>query len=92
MITARPIFVLDHAAKVGGDPIPEGIDVVAWEGICHGQKGKDFLFISHDPSRSPSRWTYTENKRPFIVCTRRWVKVGASSTLAGAMKIARREA
>lgn len=91
-MTALPIFVLDHAAKVGGDPIPNGIGVVAWTDICHGQKGKQFLFVDHQPSRSPSRWTYAENKRPFIVYTRHWGKLGASSTLAGAMKIALRNA
>jgi hypothetical protein len=91
-MTTRPVFVLDHTAKVGGDPIPADVGVVAWTDICHGQRGKDFLFISHDPSRSPSRWTYAENKRPFIVYTRHWFKLGASSTLAGALKIAKREA
>ena len=88
----RPIFVLEYAAKTGGDPIPADVAVVAWEDICHGQRGKEFVFIHHSPSRSPSRWTYAENKRPFIVYTRQWSKLGASSTLAGALKIAKREA
>lgn len=82
---SRPVFVL---AQTPGAPA----DAPAWEDICHGQRGKDFLFINHEPSRSPSRWTYAENKRPFIVYTRRWTKLGASSSLSGAMKIAQREA
>lgn len=88
----RPIFVMQYAAKVGGDPIPSDVAVVAWEEICHGQRGKDFLHIDYSASRNPSRWTYAKNKRPFIVYTRHWTKVGASKTLAGALKIARREA
>jgi hypothetical protein len=82
--TARPVFVLART--------PGAVDTVEWTDICHGQQGKRFLFISHEPARSPSRWTYAENKRPFIVYTQHWHRVGASSTLDGALKIARREA
>lgn len=81
----RPVFIL---ARTPGAPE----DSPTWEDICHGQRGKNFLFISHEPARSPSRWTYADNKRPFIVYTRQWHKLGASSTLAGAVKIANREA
>lgn len=80
----RPVFVLACT--------PGEADKVAWQDICHGQKGKDFVFINHEPSRSPSRWTHAENKRPFIVYTRRWHRLGCSASLAGALKIARREA
>ena len=88
----RPIFVLNCAP--GALPVGEQADAptAAWEDICHGQKGKAFLFINHEPSRSPSRWAYADNKRPFIVYTRNWTRMGASSTLVGALKIARREA
>lgn len=81
---ARPIFVLART--------PGATETVEWTDICHGQKGKRFLFINHEPDRSPSRWTFAANKRPFIVYTQGWDKVGASSTLQGALKIARREA
>jgi hypothetical protein len=77
-----PIFVLART--------PGATETVEWTSICQGQKGKDFVFVQHEPSRSPSRWTYAENKRPFVVYTRRWHKLGASSTLEGALKIAKR--
>jgi hypothetical protein len=79
-----PIFVLDRT--------PGADEAVAWESICHGQRGKRFIFINHEPARCPSRWTHAENKRPFIVYTRDWHKLGASCTLDGALKIARRNA
>lgn len=82
--TARPVFVLDT--------VPGAKDAVRWQDICYGQKGKQFLFIEHERSRSPSRWTYVENKRPFVVYTQNWHRVSASSTLEGALKIAKREA
>lgn len=79
-----PVFVLTGT--------PGAQNPVNWEDICHGQRGRRFLFIHHEPSRSPSRWTYAENKRPFIVYTRQWHRAGASSTLDGALRIANREA
>lgn len=48
------------------------------------------MFIMHEESRIRSRWTYAENKRPFIVYTRKWNRLGASKTLKGALKIAAR--
>lgn len=80
----RPIFVLAE--------VPGATDPVRWTDICHGQRGKRFLFINYEPHRNPSRWTYAENKRPFIVYTSGWHKLGASTTLAGALRIAQREA
>jgi hypothetical protein len=82
----RKIFVLKGTPDAGDFP------VIDWLDICHGQHGRDFVFIHHEAGRSPSRWTYAENKRPFIVYTRRWHKLGASATLEGALKIAKREA
>lgn len=81
----RPIFVLARTPGAGND-------AVEWTDICNGKRGRRFLFINHEPGRSPSRWTYAENKRPFIVYTQDWYRLGASSTLAGALKIAQREA
>ena len=80
------IFVLQGTPSAGEVPL------VNWLDICHGQQGREFVFVMHQRGRSPSRWTYAENKRPFIVYTRRWHKLGASSTLEGALKIAKREA
>lgn len=88
----RPIFVLDCVPGALPRGEPAAHPTVAWEDICHGQRGTKFLFINHEPSRSPSRWTFAQNKRPFIVQDRYWNRIGASSTLAGALKIAKREA
>ena len=88
----KKIFIL---ARTPGAPAvgePSDTPTKEWTDICHGQCGKDFIFINYEPNRSPSRWTYAENKRPFIVYTREWYKLGASSTLRGALKIARRNA
>ena len=79
---AKPIFILER--------VPGATNTVAWTDICYGQRGKDFIFINHVPHRSPSRWTLVDNKRPFVVYTRRWDKLGASATLEGALKIAKR--
>lgn len=84
MANTLPVFVLANT--------PGAEEVVAWTDICQGQRGKRFLFINHEPSRNPSRWTYAENKRPFIVYTQNWCRLGASSTLAGAQKIAAKNA
>lgn len=81
----RPIFILART------PTAETEETVEWTEICHGQRGKKFLFINYEPHRNPSRWTFAENKRPFIVYTSGWYKLGASSTLEGAKKIAERE-
>lgn len=91
----QPIFVLfgtPGALPVGEDA---AAPTVRWEDICHGQKGREFIFINHETGRSPSRWTFAENKRPFIVYRRSGRSIsrgrlGASSTLAGALKIAAR--
>lgn len=84
----RPIFILRCSGAPDGAPAP----VVDWTEICHGQKGKDFIFIDHDPFRELSRWTHTERKRPWIVRTRNWHQLGAASTLDGAYCIAARHA
>ena len=81
--TALPIFVVR--------PMPDAPpDAVHWTDICHGQRGRKFIFINHEASRNKSRWVPIDNKRPLIVYDRRWNKLGASSTLAGALKIAQR--
>lgn len=69
---------------------PGATDTIKWTDICHGQRGKDFLFIKHEAIRHTSRWSYADNKRPFIVRDRNWFKWGASSTLEGAFAIAKR--
>ena len=78
-----PIFILNTTPGA-----PEGAP--HWTEICHGQKGKDFLFIHHQPHRHTSRWHHVDAKRPFVVHKRNWLKVGQSSTLDGAVKIAKR--
>lgn len=96
----RPIFILDSTIRLineaaGSDqiiPASESLPVVAWTDICHGQKGKNFLFIDYAPWRDTSRWTGVEAKRPYIVYDKHWNKLGCSSKLSGAIKIARREA
>jgi hypothetical protein len=84
----RPVFVLARTPAAERVRCP----VVEWTDICHGQRGRRFLFITHQPYRDTSRWTSTTNKRPFFVYTHNWLKVGCSSTLEGAMRIAEREA
>lgn len=94
-----PIFILDIALRnVGLQPADlaavglkhDDAPIVDWTSICHGQRGKLFFTINHEAGRSPSRWTYVANKRPWIVSDRWGTKYGASSTLDGALKIARR--
>lgn len=88
---SRPVFIL--ARTPGADHLKhQQIKVVEWTDICHGQLGKEFILIDHQPSRCPSRWTHAKNKRPFVVASRGRYRLSASSTLEGAVKIAIREA
>lgn len=83
---ARPVFILLDVP--GREKYPELVR--EWTAICHGQEGARFYFISHEPSRMPSRWTYAERKRPFIVYDRNWFRWSAHETLDAAVKSARR--
>jgi hypothetical protein len=100
---STPVFILSDAVKAASLSALErghahrGARHFEWTDICHGQHGKTFVFVTHEPSRSPSRWTYADNKRPFIVyltsgCSIAWSKQGSSSTLNGALEIAKRAA
>jgi hypothetical protein len=42
-----PIFVLSN--------VPGATDGIRWEDICHGQKGRKFIFINHETIRHTSR-------------------------------------
>lgn len=61
-----PVFILEGSARYA-DEIPGGVEVVNWLDICHGQRGKRFLLIDHQPRRDVSRWVSVENKRKWHV-------------------------
>jgi len=74
-------------------PLPPDVLVQKWADFCHNRAG--FVFIIYEAGPAPNRWGYApnrQNKRPFIVYDKRWSKLGASSTLKGAMTIANRVA
>jgi hypothetical protein len=87
---ALPVFVLASTLRISGVAAPDGADVAEWEDVCHGQRSKKFLLVDYQSSISPSRWTYRERKRKFIVLDQGWFQLGASATLEGALKIAQR--
>lgn len=82
------IFIL--AGTPGADPTDPR--VVEWTAICH--RKADLICISHRPHVDTSRWTHKPRKRAFIVELRAYSRMhymaplGASATLAGALKIA----
>lgn len=83
---ARPVFILYDVP--GCEKYPELVR--EWTAFCHGQEGKKFYFILHEPSRMPSRWTYAERKRPFIVYDQGWHRWSAHKTLDAAVNAARK--
>jgi len=93
-----PIYILPCAARAAGTS-PEWLakhgtandmPVREWTTIC---RGPSFLWVRHDETRPTSRWNLVTRKRPFLVLFHRRghtgsTDVGASATLAGAIKIA----
>lgn len=87
-----PVYVL--AGTPGALPVghPADIPTVEWTSICHDRKRQRFLLIDYDRVRYTSRWQVATNKRPFVVRDAWHNRVTASSTLAGAIKAARKAA
>ena len=78
-------FVLSRTPGCEQSDLP----VVDWEDICHGQRGRRFVFIRHEPFRQVSRHTHADRKRPFILTTRDWSEVSSHKTLAAAVRAAK---
>ena len=92
-----PIYVDQNAIENGPRAVlpPGEGEAAQWGDVCNGKGGSRFVWVMCLPGRSPSRWTYAENLRPWAVyvVTRRGGlggKVTSSGTLAGALKLAKR--
>ena len=53
-----PVYILARTPGAEGR-------TVEWTEICHHKKEK--IFITHEPYRDLSRWTFASRKRPFMV-------------------------
>ena len=92
-----PIYVDQNAIENGPRAVlctGDG-EAVAWETICHGQRGRRFVWVRHLVFRRTSRHTSEYRARPWLVSiyrTGRGWSYGetASATFAGALKLAKR--
>jgi hypothetical protein len=87
-MTMTQIYILAEVARNLGitTNAVEGVPVRKWEDVCH-EKG--FIFIRHDEQRMVGKHGLVDRKLPFMVCSRGRDQIGASRTLAGAIKIAK---